>query len=168
MTWTPRRVVTGHDPDGKSVFLSDGPTPTTRTAADGVLFHELWSTDATPAPIAAQEPEPTERDLTVPPGPNGVKIRINAIPPGAASPMHRTETIDYGVVLEGEIVLILEDSETTLGPGDVVIQRGTDHKWENRSSGETRIAFILIDGAFTDDLRAVLPAGELMEQPPGT
>jgi quercetin dioxygenase-like cupin family protein len=168
MTRIPRRVVTGHDAAGRSVFLSDGPTPTTRTAGDGVQFHELWSTDAMPVPIAADEPEPTARELSVPPGPNGVKIRINEIPPGAASPMHRTETVDYGVILEGEIVLILDDSETTLGPGDVVIQRGTDHKWENRSDGTTRIAFILIDGAFTDDLRAVMPEGELMDAPPGT
>ena len=168
MTWTPRRVVTGHDANGTSVFLSDGPIPVTRTAADGALFHELWATDAMPVPIAAAEPEPTERALTVPPGPSGTKIRINEIPPGAASPMHRTQTVDYGVVLEGEIVLVLDDSETTLRAGDVAIQRGTDHKWENRSDAMTRVAFILIDGAFTDDLRAVLPEGELMEEPPGT
>jgi uncharacterized cupin superfamily protein len=104
----------------------------------------------------------------VPPGPSGTKIRINEIPPGAASPMHRTQTVDYGVVLEGEIVLVLDDSETTLRAGDVAIQRGTDHKWENRSDAMTRVAFILIDGAFTDELRAVLPEGELMEEPPGT
>ena len=165
--WTPRRVVTGHDADGTSVFLSDGPPPVIRTVADGAVFIEMWSTNATPAPVAAEEPEPTERDLTVPPGPNGTKIRINEIPPGAASPMHRTETIDYGVVLSGEIVLVLDDSETTLRAGDVVIQRGTDHRWENRSDEPTRVAFILIDGTFTDDLRAILPAGELMDAPPG-
>ena len=165
--WTPRRVVTGHDADGTSVFLSDGPPPVTRTAADGAVFHELWSTDATPAPVAPDEPEPTERDLTVPPGPNGTKIRINEIPPGAASPMHRTETIDYGVVLSGEIVLVLDDSETVLRAGDVVVQRGTDHRWENRSAEVTRVAFILIDGAFTDDLRARIGDPELMEEPPG-
>jgi quercetin dioxygenase-like cupin family protein len=167
MTWTPRRVVTGHDEAGKSVFLTDGAPPVIRTAAEGAVFVELWSTDASPAPVAPTEPEPTERDLTVPPGPSGTKIRINEIPPGAASPMHRTETIDYGVVLEGEIVLVLDDSETTLRAGDVVIQRGTDHRWENRSSEPTRVAFILIDGTFTDDLRALLPDAELMEAPPG-
>jgi quercetin dioxygenase-like cupin family protein len=167
MTWTPRRVVTGHDEAGKSVFVSDGAPPVIRTAAEGAVFVELWSTDASPAPVAPTEPEPTERDLTVPPGPSGTKIRINEIPPGAASPMHRTETIDYGVVLEGEIVLVLDDSETTLRAGDVVIQRGTDHRWENRSSEPTRVAFILIDGTFTDDLRALLPDAELMEAPPG-
>ena len=167
MTWTPRRVVTGHDAEGTSVFLSDGPPPVTRTAADGAVFHELWSTDAAPAPVAPDEPEPTHRDLTVPPGPNGTKIRINDIPPGAGSPMHRTETIDYGVVLSGEITLVLDDSETTLRPGDVVIQRGTDHRWENRGTEPARVAFILVDGAFTEDLRALLGDAELMEAPPG-
>ena len=167
MTWTPRRVVTGHDRTGKSVFLSDGPPPVIRTAAEGTAFVELWSTDAAPAPLAPSEPEPTERALTVPPGPNGTKIRINEIPPGGASPMHRTETIDYGVVLSGEIVLVLDDSETVVRAGDVVIQRGTDHRWENRSADVTRVAFILVDGAFTDDLRSILPEGELMDAPPG-
>jgi quercetin dioxygenase-like cupin family protein len=168
MSWTPRRVVTGHDESGRSVFLSDGAPPVVRTIAEGTVFAEMWVTDASPAPIAATEPsEPTERSLTVPPGPSGTKIRINELPPGAASPMHRTETIDYGVVLSGEIVLVLDDSETVLRPGDVVVQRGTDHRWENRSSEPTRVAFILIDGAFTDELRAVLPEGELMDAPPG-
>ena len=167
MTWTPRRIVTGHDEAGKSVFLSDGAPPVIRKAADDAVFVELWSTDATPAPVAATEPEPTERDLTVPPGPSGTKIRINEIPPGAGSPMHRTETIDYGVVLHGEIVLVLDDSETVLRAGDVVIQRGTDHRWENRSDDVTRVAFILVDGAFTDDLRASLGDADLMEAPPG-
>jgi quercetin dioxygenase-like cupin family protein len=167
MTWTPRRVVTGHDEQGTSVFLSDGRPPVIRTAAEGAVFVEMWSTDAAPAPVAATEPEPTKRDLTVPPGPNGTKIRVNEIPPGAASPMHRTETIDYGIVISGEIVLVLDDAETTLRAGDVVIQRGTDHRWENRGAEPARVAFVLVDGAFTDELRAILPEGELMDAPPG-
>jgi quercetin dioxygenase-like cupin family protein len=168
VTWTPRRVVTGHDAQGRSVFLSDGEPPVIRSASEGTRFVELWSTDAAPAPVAATEPEPTERDLTVPPGPNGTKIRINEIPPGAASPMHRTETIDYGIVISGEITLELDDGATrTLRSGDVVIQRGTDHRWENRSSEPARVAFILVDGAFTDELRAIMPEGELMDAPPG-
>jgi quercetin dioxygenase-like cupin family protein len=168
MTWTPRRVVTGHDEQGRSVVLSDGVPPVIREDAVGTRFVELWATDAAPAPVAAGEPEPTERDLTVPPGPSGTKLRINEIPPGAASPMHRTETVDYGIVLSGEIVLELDDgAQTTLGPGDVVIQRGTDHRWENRSSEPARVAFVLVDAAFTDELRAVMPAGELMDAPPG-
>lgn len=168
MTWTPRRVVTGHDERGTSVVLSDGAPPVRRVAADGAVFHELWSTDATPAPVAAREPEPTERDLTVPPSPSGTKIRINEIPPGAASPMHRTETVDYGIVLSGQIWLVLDGgAETALHAGDVVVQRGTDHRWENRGEEVARVAFVLVGGAFTEDLRAVLGDTELMEAPPG-
>ena len=66
--------------------------------------------------------------------------------------MHRTETIDYGIVLEGEIVLILDEGETTVRAGDIVIQRGTNHGWANRSDRNCRIAFILIDGKFDTDL----------------
>jgi len=66
--------------------------------------------------------------------------------------MHRTETIDYGIVLEGEVVLILDTGETTVRAGDIVIQRGTNHAWANRSDRPCRIAFILIDGEFTDGL----------------
>ena len=72
--------------------------------------------------------------------------------------MHRTESIDYGIVLEGEIVLVLDDSEVTLTAGDVVIQRGTDHAWANRSDKVCRVAFILVDGEFAPDLLQVLPA----------
>lgn len=66
--------------------------------------------------------------------------------------MHRTETIDYGIVLEGEIVLIVDEGETLCRAGDIVVQRGTNHGWANRSDSNCRIAFILIDGAFTDGL----------------
>ncbi|WP_144094613.1 cupin domain-containing protein [Croceicoccus sediminis] len=66
--------------------------------------------------------------------------------------MHRTETIDYGIVLEGELVLIMDEGETTVRAGDIVIQRGTNHGWANRSDANCRIAFILIDGAFEEGL----------------
>jgi quercetin dioxygenase-like cupin family protein len=148
----PRRVVTGHDEHGVSVFAADGPVPMVRTAPDGALFCEIWSTDAMPAPIAAAEPDPTLTAVTVPPPPNGTKIRINALPPGAVSPVHRTQTVDYGIVLDGEVVLVLDDSETVLRAGDVVVQRGTNHRWENRSAQTARMAFVLVDGGFTSEL----------------
>jgi hypothetical protein len=66
--------------------------------------------------------------------------------------MHRTESIDYGIVLDGEITLILDEGETTVRSGDIVIQRGTNHGWANRSGRNCRIAFILIDGKFVDGL----------------
>ena len=161
MPTIPRRVVTGHDQRGVSVFADDGPVPVVRTAPDGALFYEVWGTGAMPAPVSAIEPDPTVPSntgsaVTVPPAPNGTKIRINEFPPGVVSPMHRTQSVDYGIVLEGEVVLALDDSETTLRPGDVVVQRGTAHRWENRTEATARMAFILIDGAFTDELLDVL------------
>ena len=155
----PRRVVTGHDERGVSIFAVDGPVPVVRTAPDGALFCEIWSTGAMPAPIAAAEPDPTLTAVTVPPGPNGTKIRINVFPSGAVSPVHRTQSVDYGIVLSGEVVLVLDDAETVLRAGDVVVQRGTNHRWENRSPQPARMAFILIDGAFTQGLLETLGSG---------
>jgi uncharacterized cupin superfamily protein len=71
--------------------------------------------------------------------------------------MHRTRTLDYVVVIEGELVLILDDSEVILKPGDVVVQRGTDHAWENRSATIARAAFFHIDARFSEELLAKLP-----------
>ncbi|MGW1620765.1 cupin domain-containing protein [Streptomyces sp. NPDC002172] len=156
MSQPPRRIVTGHDETGTSVFLSDGEPPVIRTAPDGAAFYEMWNTDSVPAPVAADEPEPTQRDLTVPPAPGGTKIRVNEFPPGCVSPTHRTQTVDYGIVLTGEVVLVLDDSERLLRAGDVVIQRGTDHRWENRTDAAARMAFVLVDGAFTEPLLKVL------------
>ncbi|MEU9239022.1 cupin domain-containing protein [Streptomyces sp. NPDC048385] len=161
MSQPPRRIVTGHDETGISVFLSDGEPPVVRTAPDGAVFYEMWNTDSVPAPVTADEPEPTERDLTVPPAPGGTKIRVNEFPPGCVSPTHRTQTVDYGIVLDGEVVLVLDDSERVLRAGDVVIQRGTDHRWENRTDSAARMAFVLVDGAFTDPLLQVLGPGVL-------
>jgi quercetin dioxygenase-like cupin family protein len=171
MPTIPRRVVTGHDGRGISVFAADGPVPVVRTAPDGALFYEVWGTDAMPAAIGAAEPDPTLSALaalTVPPPPNGTKIRINEFPPGAVSPVHRTQSVDYGIVLEGEVVLVLDSAETTLRAGDVAVQRGTSHRWENRTERTARMAFILIDGAFTADLLATLGdevLGGLLDDP---
>ena len=167
MSSRPRRVVTGHTPDGVSVVVSDGPVPVSRELPeDGVAFHEIWNTTGAPALVSAREEvEPTERDLTVPAPEQGTKIRINEFQPGfldergLQSPVHRTESIDYGIVLEGEITLVLDDSEVTLRAGDVVVQRGTDHAWANRSDAVTKVAFILVDGEFAPELLATLPDG---------
>jgi mannose-6-phosphate isomerase-like protein (cupin superfamily) len=160
-------VVTGHTPDGVSVVLSDGPVPVSRSLPDdGVRFHEIWNTEGAPARIVAVEPsEPTERALAVPPPPRGTKIRVNEFAPGfldgrgLQSPVHRTASIDYGIVLEGEITLILDDSEVTLRAGDVVVQRGTDHAWANRGDVPARVVFVLVDGEFDPSLAATLPGG---------
>jgi hypothetical protein len=164
-----RRVVTGHDASGRSVVLSDGMPPNVRDKGTGVDFIEIWSTGATPVPIYSSEPEPTDGPLRVPPPPLGTRLRFNDFYPGHILKlperadgrhrmMHRTRSIDYGIVLEGELYLILDDDEVLLRVGDVVVQRGTDHAWENRSDRVARMAFILIDGVFSDELRACLPA----------
>jgi mannose-6-phosphate isomerase-like protein (cupin superfamily) len=159
----PRRVVTGHTPDGLSVFLSDGAVPVSRRLdGEGVAFHEIWNTEGAPATIAAVEDEPTHRALAVPPPPRGTKIRINEFEPGflndagLQSPVHRTASVDYGIVLEGEITLVLDDSEVTLFPGDIVVQRGTVHAWANRGTARAKVVFVLVDGEFTDELAASL------------
>lgn len=66
--------------------------------------------------------------------------------------MHRTKTVDYGIVLEGEITMVLDKEETTIQAGDIIVQNGTNHAWTNRSGKTCRVAFILIDGAFTQDI----------------
>lgn len=184
---TVRRVVTGHDAQGRAIIQEDGAvTRVQRIGGDiGPIFHEVWNTTTTPAPIDAASSEPFEQGIVLAPPANGTRIRVLDIPPegegiremtaeeakshfaeigaGAASSaakpgarhalMHRTETIDYGIVLEGELVLIMDEGETTVRAGDIVIQRGTNHGWANRSDANCRIAFILIDGAFAENLR---------------
>jgi len=181
----PRRIVTGHDSSGLSVVVSDGPVPVTRELPeDGVAFHEVWVTTSAPATIGAGAEEPTAPtptpaaadaapgapgrvgpgSVTVPPPAQGTRIRINEFLPGhlddrgLQSPMHRTESVDYGIVLEGEITLILDDGEVTAGAGDIVVQRGTDHAWANRGDAVARVAFVLVGGEFDEDVLQVLPA----------
>ena len=164
MAGTTRRVVTGHDPDGQSVVLSDGPPPQHHNmsgAAVGANFVEIWSTPD-PVPELASTPaaEPNERAFTIMP-PTGHLLRIIELYPakdgGRRTVMHRTRTLDYVVVIEGEAVLVLSDSEVVLKKGDVVVQRGTDHAWENRSDAVARMAFFHIDAAFSPELLDKLP-----------
>lgn len=160
----PRRIVTGHDATGTSVIVSDGPVPVTRELPqDGVAFHEIWVTDTAPALIGAGADDPTTGTITVPPPTHGTRIRINEFLPGhldergLQSPVHRTESIDYGIVLEGEITLILDASERTARAGDIVVQRGTDHAWANRGDTTARVAFVLVGGEYGGDVLEVLP-----------
>jgi quercetin dioxygenase-like cupin family protein len=164
MTAVPRRIVTGHDASGRSTVLSDGPTPKTLDIGTAA-FHEIWITAQTPAEIAATEPEPTARPVRTPPPANGVTVRFTEMAPGAESPMHRTQTVDVGVVLEGETWLLLDDgSQTLVGVGDAVVQRGTNHAWANRSEHPVRMLFVLIDATITDELRAAAGPLEFFDQ----
>lgn len=159
-----RRVVTGHDENGRSVVLSDGPPPQHHPMSGrevGADFIEVWNSPrAVPELASVEASEPNERPFTIMP-PSGHLMRIIRIYPakdgGHRTVMHRTRTLDYAVVIEGEIVLILDDSEVVLKKGDVSVQRGTDHAWENRTDKETLIAFFHIDAEFSPELLAKLP-----------
>jgi len=168
--------VTGHDADGRAVIASDGPPPLVVevTALPGTVFHELWSTEA-PARVHDAR-DFAEGPLQLAPPTSGTRIRIVDIPPdtvqnaasaedvaaafaqigapdahGSEGPhalMHRTETIDYGIVLSGTVWLVVDEGETQLRPGDVVVQRGTNHAWSNRTEETARMAFVLVDATF--------------------
>ncbi len=155
---TTRRVVTGHDDAGVSGVLLDGaPSTVTRLPHDGVSFVEVWSTATSPAIIGAHEDDPVAGAIHIPPPAGGTRIRVNEFAPGflregRQSPWHRTESVDYGIVIDGEVTLLLEDGEVTLRAGDVVVQRGTVHAWANRGDSVARVAFVLVDGRFDAEL----------------
>jgi hypothetical protein len=125
-----RRAVTGHDARGRSVVLSDAPPPQHHLMHGlgvGADFHEMWSeADTIPELTTGYAREPNERPFTIMPV-AGHLLRILDVYPlkdgGKRTVMHRTRTLDYVVVIEGELVLILDDSEVILKPGDVVVQR---------------------------------------------
>ena len=156
MSEVPRRIVTGHDANGRSIITDDGPLPAVFGPPGSSRFLEIWATGATPAPIAATEPDPTDAPLIVSPPPNGTVFRINVMAPGSVAPLHRTKSVDFAMVLEGEITLVLDDSETVMRPGDTIVQRGTSHGWENRGEVTCRMLFVLVDGEFTDELQEAL------------
>lgn len=132
-----RRIVTGHDAQGQAVFLIDD------AIEEEVLGAQVWSTSQLPADNSSQPDASLHQDGIAAPG--GTVIRVLTIQHGHRSPMHRTQTLDYGVILEGEIQLELDGGATrTARAGDVVVQRGTIHAWENVSGKPCRIAFILI------------------------
>ena len=165
--------MTGHDENGKAVIESDGPAPNVKVREGaGFVSTLLWVTDETPAK-AGLRIDRAERTIAVAPPANGSILRIVDFPPvspevdkmdgaallramgvhessAAGAPsrhayMHRTKSVDYGIVLSGEIDMLLDDSEVHLKAGDIVIQQATNHAWVNRSNAFCRIAFILID-----------------------
>lgn len=171
MTPQGRRVVTGHDEAGNSIILSDGAPPQNHPMTReniGAEFTEMWSTPKTvPTLTSSPSAEPNARPFTIMP-PTGHLVRQITLYPasmgGEKTVMHRTKTLDYAVVIEGEVVLHLTDSSVTLHPGDVAVQNGTDHAWENQSETPTRMMFFHIDANFSDELRAKLPQQlDLME-----
>jgi mannose-6-phosphate isomerase-like protein (cupin superfamily) len=176
-----RRVVTGHDAQGRSVVVSDGPPTSIKQSPQrpGVVINNLWMSDTMPAQTNGPQ-DATVKPMGLEPAANGTNFRIVEFPPEtdyigkvsaedakqafgdmgaahaiqgggqAAKPrhpfMHKTTTLDYAIVLSGEVYLVLDDSELLMKAGDVCVQRATSHAWSNRSTKPCKIAFILIDG----------------------
>ena len=168
MTLQVRRIVTGHDANGKAVVASDERlTAVSRRIGASITGCEIWSTDRMPvdnsaAADGAQRAGFVKRYNYVGTG-EGTTIRITEWAPGHARFTHRTETVDYAILLSGEIDLELDDGEVVhLKPGDVVVQRGTIHTWINRGSVPAVTAFILIDAKPAEVngemLRTIFPA----------
>jgi hypothetical protein len=171
-----RRVVTGNDSHGRSVIVSDGAPTNIRQSPQrpGVVINNLWMTDTMPAQTSGPE-DATVKPMALEPAAGGTNFRIVEFPPesdyiakitaedakkafgdlGASHAiegkarhpfMHKTKTLDYAIVLSGEIYLVLDDSEVLMTAGEVCIQRATSHAWSNRSDKPAKVAFILIDG----------------------
>ena len=172
----PRVVVTGNNAAGRSYIAADGPPPRVRTVEErpGYRVSNLWAIFGAPARIG--DPDRVAEVQGVLPPASGNVIRIIDYPPepkgdpvalkkmfdaissklfpdglhrpvSAVHPgMHATETMDYAIVLQGEIYAVMEEGETLMRAGDVLIQRGTAHAWSNRSNDCARLCIVLIDG----------------------
>ena len=167
-----RRIVTGHDDTGKAIIESDGICPHVKVReVTDIVSSLLWVTDETPARVDLRQ-DRAARTIGVPPPANGSILRVVDFPPvtkeaeaidqevllkGAGHHthdggqtrhafMHRTKSVDYAIVLQGEIDMLLDDSEVHLKAGDFLVQQATNHAWVNRSDKICRIAFVLIDG----------------------
>jgi quercetin dioxygenase-like cupin family protein len=169
-----RRIVTGHDAKGQSCFILDGEPPLAQQRMAGsVVVTELWLTSNTPADNSGVA-EAAGGPLRLQPPTDGSVFRIIDFPPeeqhrsalsrevaagddgsgvvtalkqgaGRAAGFHRTNTIDYVIVISGEIYALMDEGERLMRAGDVLVQRGTNHAWINRSNGVARLAFVLID-----------------------
>ena len=168
-----RRIVTGHNEDGRSIITIDGPPARSIGEDVGGLF-ELWNTDGNIIDTK-DNLDRADQDIILSPPTGGTKFRyfqINPTPEGipieimqeiAADAfekigaghhridtskhpaMHKTETIDYIILLKGDVTLILDEDEVTLKPHDVVVQRGTNHAWINNGDEPALLIAVLID-----------------------
>ena len=168
-----RRIVTGHHPDGRSMVMIDdsGPNMTEIKGWPGLWVTELWTSEEMPIDNRRSD-DRGARKMRHDPGPNGTIFRIVEIPPESSNAtidvaaafedlgsenkpraadsarhpsMHKTNSVDYLVVISGEMTMLMEDGETLLRQGDCIVQRGTNHAWVNKSGKPCVIAAILVD-----------------------
>ena len=167
-----RRIVTGLDANNKAVVLFDSRMPLAARPS-GVASTNLWITDCYPPALSFTQDDPAKKPIDISPPDNGTVFRVVEFPPhdavaeaklepdflmkeiGDKAPargvpvthpyMHRTRTLDYAVVLSGEIDMMLDETSLHLKPGDTVVQQATNHAWINRGKEPCRILFVLID-----------------------
>lgn len=142
-----RRVVTGHNHSGLSRVLLDSNATNVKKTGANVVATTLWATSETPADVVVG-PEIEDRGNKqggFAPALHGSRFVVVDFLPGNPPFVHRTDTLDYAVVISGSIVMHLDEMSVELAAGDVLIQRATSHAWENQSDAVARVAFVLID-----------------------
>jgi quercetin dioxygenase-like cupin family protein len=139
--------VTGHDERGVAKALIDDVAANSKSSPTGIVSTLVWSSDATPARIAVGEraEDMGARILGTAPPSRGSRFAVIDFPPRTSGRMHRTDTIDYVMMVEGELEMLLDDSSVTIAKGDVMVQRGTNHEWRNNGDVPARAAFVLLD-----------------------
>jgi quercetin dioxygenase-like cupin family protein len=137
-----RRVVTGHDENGRAVVLIDETATNQVSARPGATACVVWTTQGFPVDNNGREDQSRRQTGTT--LADGMVFRVLELAPGSAPRNHRTDSIDYAVVIKGEIDMELDDTTVHLKAGDVLVQRGTIHNWVNRGTEPCVIAFVLI------------------------
>ena len=153
MTLEVRRVVTGHDKNGKAQVVIDELSDNVISRRTGQQSTVIWATDQTPANLKIlNDLSASVQSTTVP---NGTVFRISRFEPGVAPRNHRTASMDYAVVISGKIDMELDDGEVVnLKAGDVLVQRGTVHNWTNPGTEPCTIAFVLMTCPLPEQLNA--------------
>jgi len=143
-----RRFVTGHDANGKAVVVQEGLATNQKSTSDGAgVATTIWTTEGAPADFMNEEDGGARATGSSPP-PNGTRFAHLVMQPGyGPNPVHRTDTLDYNIVLKGTPTMYLDDGvRVELKEGDVVIQRGTNHAWANHSNEPAYMIGVLVDG----------------------
>ena len=149
-----RRVVTGHDSQGRAKVLIDETIKNVGSQRPGALYGVIWSSEGFPVDNDRDEdPSGKKIGTTIT---NGTVFRIVSFGPGVAPRNHRTDSIDYAVVMSGEIDMDLDGTTVHLKAGDVLVQRGTIHNWNNRGTVPCVVAFVLVAA------KPVVRAGKLL------
>ena len=137
-----RRVVTGHDASGRAIVKIDEVARNPTSSRPGATACVVWTTEGFPVDNTGEEDAGQRRTGTT--LDNGTVFRILELAPGVSPRNHRTDSIDYAVVMSGEVDMILDDTTVHLNAGDVLVQRGTIQNWINRGTEPCVIAFVLI------------------------